>query len=137
MPLAPPPRPVPRTLPISAVFPACDRVKEALETIAAIRVCDPQPDEIIVHADGSHAELIEAISRFPAEVQKAAQEYKPLVIASAAYEIARAFASFYDKCPVIQAQENVRAARLELVKAAKQTMSNALFLLGIQAPEVM
>ena len=87
--------------------------------------------------DPSEIELIEAISRFPAEVQKAAQEYKPLVIASAAYEIARAFASFYDKCPVIQAEENVRAARLELVKAAKQTMSNALFLLGIQAPEVM
>ncbi|MBI5933733.1 MAG: arginine--tRNA ligase [Chloroflexi bacterium] len=87
--------------------------------------------------DPSEIELIEAISRFPAEVQRAAEEYKPLVIASHGYEVARTFASFYDKCPVIQAEENVRAARLELVMAAKQTMANALSLLGIQAPEVM
>jgi len=41
-------------------------------------------------------------------VQRAADEYKPLVIASIAYDIAKAFASFYDKCPVIQAEENVK-----------------------------
>jgi arginyl-tRNA synthetase len=70
-------------------------------------------------------------------VQRAAEEYKPLIIASLAYEIAKAFASFYDKCPVIQAEPKVRAARLELVMAAKQAMANALYLLGIQAPEVM
>ena len=62
--------------------------------------------------DPSEVELIEAISRFPAEVQRAAEEYKPLVIASHGYEVAKAFASFYDKCPVIQAEEKVRAARL-------------------------
>jgi len=87
--------------------------------------------------DPSEIELIEAISRFPVEVQRAAEEYKPLIIASHGYEIAKAFASFYDKCPVIQAEPNVRAARLALVMAAKQTMSNALNLLGIQAPDVM
>lgn len=87
--------------------------------------------------DASEIELIELISRFPAEVQRAAEEYKPLIIASLAYDIAKAFASFYDKCPVIQAEEQVRNARLQLVMAAKQTMANALLLLGIQAPEVM
>jgi len=87
--------------------------------------------------DPSEIELIESISRFPDEVQRAAEEYKPLVIASIAYEIAKAFASFYDKCPVIQAEEHIRNARLQLVMAAKQTMANALNLLGIQSPEVM
>ena len=87
--------------------------------------------------DPSEIELIETISRFPLEVQRAAEEYKPLIIASLAYEIAKAFASFYDKCPVIQAEPKVRAARLGLVMAAKQAMANALYLLGIQAPEVM
>jgi arginyl-tRNA synthetase len=33
--------------------------------------------------------------------------------------------------------EKVRNARLQLVKAAKQTIENALRLLDIQAPEVM
>lgn len=87
--------------------------------------------------DPSEVELIEAVSRFPVEVQKAAEEYKPLFIATHGYEIAKAFASFYDKCPVIQAEENVREARLELVMAARQAMANALHLLGIQAPDVM
>lgn len=87
--------------------------------------------------DPSEIELIELISRFPNEVQRAAEEYKPLVIATIAYDIAKAFASFYDKCPVIQADSNVRDARLQLVMAARQTMSNALNLLGIQAPDVM
>ncbi len=87
--------------------------------------------------DPAEIELIETISRFPAEVQRAAEEYKPLIVASLAYEIAKAFASFYDKCPVIQAEPKVRAARLGLVMAARQAMANALNLLGIQAPEVM
>ena len=98
-------------------------------------------DESIVgysyELDPSEIELIELISRFPTEVQRAADEYKPLVIASIAYDIAKAFASFYDKCPVIQADEEIRNARLQLVLVAKQTLSNALKLLGIQAPEVM
>ncbi|MDP1546850.1 MAG: arginine--tRNA ligase [Anaerolineales bacterium] len=87
--------------------------------------------------DASEIELIELISRFPSEVQRAAEEYKPLVIATIAYDIAKAFASFYDKCPVIQADANIRDARLQLVMAARQTMANALNLLGIQAPDVM
>jgi arginyl-tRNA synthetase len=87
--------------------------------------------------DPSEIELIETISRFPLEVQRAAEEYKPLIIASLGYDIAKAFASFYDKCPVIKADPKIREARLELVMAAKQAMANALYLLGIQAPEVM
>jgi len=85
----------------------------------------------------AEVQLIDLISRFPTEVQRAAAEYKPLIIASIAYDIAKAFASFYDKCPVIQAEKDIRNARLQLVIAAKQTMANALRLLGIQTPEVM
>jgi len=82
-------------------------------------------------------ELIDQISRFPGEVQHAAAEYKPLVIASLAYDVAKAFAGFYVACPVIQAETRIREARLRLVTAAKYTLANALRLLGIQAPEVM
>jgi arginyl-tRNA synthetase len=89
---------------------------------------DLQPAEI---------ELIDQISRFPSEVQRAAGEYKPLVIASMAYDIAKSFASFYDSCPVVQAEPHMRDARLRLVAATKYALANALALLGITAPEVM
>ncbi|HSL30963.1 MAG TPA: arginine--tRNA ligase [Anaerolineales bacterium] len=83
-------------------------------------------------------ELIEQISRFPNTVQQSASEYRPLVMAAYAYELANAFHSFYHAVPVLQNEdENVKNARLRLVAAAKQTLANALRLLDIKAPEVM
>ena len=85
----------------------------------------------------AEVQLIEWLSRFPTEVQRAAAEYKPLFIASIAYDIAKAFAAFYDACPVVQAEAGVRERRLRLVAATRQTLANALSLLGIAAPDVM
>jgi arginyl-tRNA synthetase len=83
-------------------------------------------------------ELIEQMSRFPAVVQQAAEEYRPLLVAAYAYDLATAFHSFYHAVPVLQTDDAaVRAARLQLVAAARQTLTNALRLLAINAPEVM
>ena len=83
-------------------------------------------------------ELIELISRFPQTVEQAANEYRPLVMAAYAYDLANAFHSFYHAVNVLQTEdENIKIARLRLVASAKQTIKNALRLLDIQAPEVM
>ncbi len=83
-------------------------------------------------------ELIEQISRFPQTVEQAANEYRPLVMAAYAYDLANAFHSFYHAVNVLQTEdEKIRNARLQLVMAAKQTIENALRLLDIQAPDVM
>jgi arginyl-tRNA synthetase len=83
-------------------------------------------------------QLIDKISRFPDQVQQAAREYRPLVIAAYAYELANTFHSFYHAVPVLQAEsEAIRLARLRLVAAARQTLANALRLLSIAAPQVM
>ncbi|MBL8101228.1 MAG: arginine--tRNA ligase, partial [Anaerolineales bacterium] len=83
-------------------------------------------------------ELIEQISRFPQTVEQAANEYRPLVMASYAYELANTFHSFYHAVNVMQTEdETIKNARLQLVSAAKQTIENALRLLDIQAPDVM
>jgi arginyl-tRNA synthetase len=91
------------------------------------------------HELTSHeVQLIDLISRFPATVEQAAQEYRPLVVATYAYDLANAFHSFYHSVPVIQAESaEMQAARLRLVAAAKQVLANALRLLVIQAPDVM
>jgi arginyl-tRNA synthetase len=83
-------------------------------------------------------QLIDLMSRFPLTVQQAAQEYRPLVIANYVYELASAFHSFFHVVRVIQTEDPaVRAARLRLVAAARQTFANALRLLDIEAPLVM
>jgi arginyl-tRNA synthetase len=83
-------------------------------------------------------QLIEMVSRFPVYVQQAANEYRPLVMANYAYDLANLFHSFYHAVPVLQADtEEMRNARLNLVAAARQTLFNALRLLDIAAPDVM
>jgi arginyl-tRNA synthetase len=83
-------------------------------------------------------QLIDLISRFPQTVQSAAADHRPLVIANYAYDLASTFHSFYHVVPVIQAESMAqRDARLRLVAAARQTLTNALRLLVIQAPEIM
>jgi arginyl-tRNA synthetase len=85
----------------------------------------------------AEVQLIDTISRFPNEVQRAAEEYKTLHITNLAFELARDFNDFYKKCPVLKAEPGVREYRLRLVAAARQTIANALNLLSIQAPDVM
>ena len=91
------------------------------------------------HELTSHeVELIELLSRFPAKVQEAANEYRPMIMATYAYDLASAFHSFYHAVSVLKAETDaIRDARLRLVAASKQTLANALALLGITAPEVM
>jgi arginyl-tRNA synthetase len=87
---------------------------------------------------GHEIQLIDLISRFPATVEQAASEYRPLVMATYVYELASTFHSFYHVVPVIQTEDTkVRAARLRLVAAARQALGNALRLLDIEAPDVM
>ncbi|MBX3070628.1 MAG: arginine--tRNA ligase [Thermomicrobiales bacterium] len=85
----------------------------------------------------SELSLLQELGRFPEEVQRAADQYRPLLIANYAFELARRFNDFYHACPVIQSEEPVRTARLALVDATRVTLRNALALLGIEAPEVM
>ena len=99
---------------------------------------DLQPATFNFELTRHEIELIEQVSRFPNTVQQAANEYRPLVMAAYAYDLANAFHSFYHAVPVLQSEdENIRNARLRLVAAAQQTLANALRLLDIKAPEVM
>jgi arginyl-tRNA synthetase len=89
---------------------------------------EPHPSEVA---------LVDLISRFPTEVQRAANDYKPLHMANYSYVLAKAFTEFYRECPVMKEEGNVRATRVALVAAARQTLENSLRLLGIHAPAAM
>ena len=82
--------------------------------------------------------LLEKIAEFGEVVRRAAERYSPLLVSSYAYELARAFTDFYEKCPVLRADtEEQRRARLAMVDATRQTIRNALTLLGIETPVYM
>jgi arginyl-tRNA synthetase len=82
--------------------------------------------------------LLETIAAFPEKVSDAAEAYKPVTIAMYCFELADAFNNFYHNCPILRAESEEQVkARLALTAAAKQTIANALGLLGIQAPDMM
>lgn len=82
-------------------------------------------------------ELIDMIARLPNEVERTATELRPLLMATYAYELARAFNDFYTQCPVLHVDEPQRSFRLRLVAATRQALASSLALLGITAPQAM
>ncbi|MDY6817583.1 MAG: arginine--tRNA ligase [Halobacteriales archaeon] len=102
---------------------------------------DGLPTEVTATAltEPEEERLIRQIARFPSVVEEAAAEYKPHAVASYTREFAEAFNTFYRECPVLHenVDPTVRDARLALVAAARQTVANALGILGVAAPESM
>lgn len=120
---------------------ACSILRKALnlETLQNVSLASLLPPATFDYPLTSHeVELVDLLSRFPTVVQQAAQEYRPLIMANYAWELANAFHSFYHAAPVLQAEERVvRNARLRLVAATRQVLANTLHLLDIQALEIM
>lgn len=85
----------------------------------------------------AEVQLIDWLSRVPAEIQRAAAEFKTLHITNLTYQIAKTFSDFYNQCPVLSTEGEVRIFRLRLVAATRQVLENLLACLGIAAPEVM
>ena len=103
------------------------------------------PDAILATAgdlaftglEPSELTLLQHLATYPDEIQRAAAEYRPLLITNYVYEVAKAFNDFYHACPVLQSGEPTRSARLALVATTRQTLANGLAILGIDAPEEM
>ncbi len=81
--------------------------------------------------------LIRFMFRFPATVEAAANNYKPLLIARYLLDISQAFNNFYHQHQIIKADDETRNARLLLIAAVRQVLRNGLELLAIEAPERM
>jgi len=77
-------------------------------------------------------ELVTLLSKFSETVEKAADSLSPHIIANYALNLCEAFNSFYQSCPVLQAVEGVKEARIALVEASRQVLENVLNLLGIK-----
>jgi arginyl-tRNA synthetase len=81
--------------------------------------------------------LLREIARFPAVIERAGRELEPHRVATFCRAFTDAFNAFYRECPVLDAEGETRATRLALVAAARDTLANALGVLGVVAPERM
>jgi arginyl-tRNA synthetase len=86
--------------------------------------------------DPEEAALVRVLARFPRAVAYAARTMHVQGVAGYAHDLADQFNRFYHAVPVIRSGEE-RASRIALVAAVRQTLGNALDLLGIARLETM
>jgi arginyl-tRNA synthetase len=83
-------------------------------------------------------QLLQKLIEFPQEVENAVEDLNPSKIAGHIFNTAKAFNQFYNKHPVLKAEnEQFVAARLALIKAAAVVLKNGLNLLGVEVLENM
>jgi len=82
-------------------------------------------------------ELLKTLSRFTEVLEHSAKEMRPHLVCNYAYELATTLASFYEKCPVLKAEKDVKNFRLTLVDATRNVLRISLNLIGIEVPEKM
>jgi arginyl-tRNA synthetase len=78
-----------------------------------------------------------AILELPAAVRAVEESLEPHRLAGYIHDLATTFTAFYDACPVLTAEPEIRASRLVLVDTTARVLARALGLLGIEVPERM
>lgn len=91
--------------------------------------------------DGNYSQdervLLKMVASFPRAIELAVKEMNPSKVSMHIWELAREFNSYYQKTQLLTAEEGERDRGLMLTRVVGQTLSNGLFLLGIQVPEAM
>ena len=76
--------------------------------------------------------------RFHESLEDVLVDYRPNLLANYLYQLAKAYAQFFDECPVLKAEnEDVKNSRLLLCDIVGRTMKQGLNLLGIQTVDRM
>ena len=81
--------------------------------------------------------LVKLLARYPGVLRNAAERRRPNRVALFGHELATTFNQFYRDSPVLQAEEDLRAARLALVTSFRIVLGNLLVCLGIQPLDEM
>jgi len=94
----------------------------------------PAPDNL----NEKERDVIKKLHDLPSVVEQAANAFSPAMIANYAYELAKAFNSFYQDTPILKEDKAaVKAFRVRLCAIVATALKNTMNILGIQVPERM
>jgi len=86
----------------------------------------------------SERALAVALLRFGEALQRVVSDYRPNHLTAYLFELASAYSSFFEHCPVLKAEnDQLRNSRLLLCDLTAQTIARGLNLLGIEVVERM
>ncbi|RBO80156.1 arginine--tRNA ligase [Marinomonas aquiplantarum] len=92
--------------------------------------------EIQVEASQERA-LAMKLCQFEEAIQQVANDGMPHFLCAYLYELAGTFMTFYEACPILNAEEDVKNSRLQLALNTASTLQLGLSLLGIETLERM
>jgi arginyl-tRNA synthetase len=99
---------------------------------------DPASFAVVTALAPVESELLQLLGQYPKKVQQAGSELAPSVMASYAYEVARAYGRFFHDLSIFNEPDPAtRSLRVALSAATGQVLRQALGLLGIAAPARM
>lgn len=82
----------------------------------------------------SEKRLALQLLEFPGAVVRAAEAYKPSVLADYLFQTAQLYSSFYQNSPILKSEDDVKNARLRLCKLFGEILAKGLNILGIETP---
>ena len=91
----------------------------------------------IVIADPAERALALQILKFGEVLHAVLDDQRPNLLCLYLYELANAFHSFYEACPILKSEDLVRSSRLALAGITAELLKSGLSLLGIGVPERM
>lgn len=92
---------------------------------------------VVILDEPAEQQLALLLTRFGEVVEEVAAALTPHKLCTYLYELAGAFSRFYEECPVLRSEGEVRSSRLALCDATRRVLASGLDLLGIDAPERM
>ncbi len=81
--------------------------------------------------------LIDKLRSFPIVIEAACRKYEPHIITNYQRELAQLFHSYYNKCNIIKSNEELRNARVYLLRCMQIVLINSSNIIGISLPEKM
>ena len=87
--------------------------------------------------DEKESVLIIKLAKYPEILAAAGKNYDPSEIAKYLFELAQEFNDYYHSVQILKTKLEIKSARLALISAVKQTLTNGLELLGIETVEKM
>lgn len=93
--------------------------------------------ENLVITEDAEVHLARMIIRFGEVVPSLLDDFRPNLLATYLLELAKAFHSFFEACPVLKSEGETQNTRLVLCELTSRVLVKGLGLLGIEAPERM
>lgn len=93
-------------------------------------------EELSISADAERAIAIK-LCQYGEIVPEILTDHRPNILATYLYELAQAFHSFYEQCPVLSTEGITKNTRLALCQTTSAVLQHGLGLLGIFPPEKM